>query len=158
MALEMVTFVVPDYQDGLDFFVGHLGWRVSEDVEATANDGSTKRWVVVEAADGGPKVLLARAANALQRASVGRQTTGRVGFFLRVLDFDETLGRLRTANLEIVGDPRTEPYGRVVVFRDPFGNLWDLLGPLQLTSTPECVDRDSAQDEQGLGAAQAITQ
>ena len=58
---------------------------------------------------------------------VGRQFAGRVGLFLRVDDFPGTLTRLRAAGVEILGEPRQESYGQVVVFRDPFGNKWDLL-------------------------------
>ena len=64
-----------------------------------------------------------------QRAATGEQFAGRVGLFLRVDDFDAALARLRSAGVELVTEPRTEAYGRVVVFRDIAGNRWDLLGP-----------------------------
>jgi predicted enzyme related to lactoylglutathione lyase len=72
--------------------------------------------------------VLARADGDEQSALVGRQFAGRVGLFLRVEDFDGTLDRLREAGCEVVRPVREEAYGRVCVFRDPWGNLWDLLG------------------------------
>ncbi|RGC67797.1 Glyoxalase-like domain protein [Micromonospora sp. MW-13] len=74
-------------------------------------------------------LLLARADGERQEAAVGDQTAGRVGFFLRVDDFESTHRRLVDAGVEFVKPPRTEPYGRVAVFRDIAGNPWDLLGP-----------------------------
>jgi len=74
-------------------------------------------------------LLLAQADGPDQVAVVGNQTGGRVGFFLRVDDFDATLARMVSAQVELVSEPRTEPYGQVVVFRDLVGNRWDLLGP-----------------------------
>ena len=74
-------------------------------------------------------VLLARADGDDQAAVVGRQVAGRVGFFLRVDDFDAAFGRMAAAGVEFVGPPRTEAYGRVAVFLDVAGNRWDLIGP-----------------------------
>jgi predicted enzyme related to lactoylglutathione lyase len=78
---------------------------------------------------GGTGVLLARADGPEQRAIVGGQVAGRVGFFLRVDDFEGTHRRLAAAGVRFVGEPRDEPYGRVAVFLDVVGNRWDLLGP-----------------------------
>ena len=64
-----------------------------------------------------------------QAAVVGKQVAGRVGFFLHVDDFDEACRRITAAGVEFVRPPRTEPYGRVTVFRDIAGNSWDLIGP-----------------------------
>ena len=65
----------------------------------------------------------------MQSAVVGNQLAGRVGFFLRVDDFDAALARMTAAGVEFLGEPRSEVYGRVVVFKDIAGNSWDLLGP-----------------------------
>ncbi|GAB3811889.1 hypothetical protein GCM10027605_52710 [Micromonospora zhanjiangensis] len=78
---------------------------------------------------GGTGLLLARADGERQEAAVGAQTGGRVGFFLRVDDFDATHRRMLDAGVEFVRPPRSEPYGKVAVFRDLAGNSWDLLGP-----------------------------
>ena len=75
------------------------------------------------------RFLLARADRDEQRAVVGQQFAGRVGFFLRVDDFDAAYERMQRASVEMVAAPRTEPYGRVVVFKDIAGNRWNLLGP-----------------------------
>lgn len=127
--IDLVTIVVDDYDDAVRFFVEALGFELAEDSPSTTNDGRPKRWVVVRPPDGGTGLLLARADGDLQAAAVGNQTGGRVGFFLRVDDFDVALARLIGAGAEILGEPRTEAYGRVVVFRDVAGNRWDLLGP-----------------------------
>ncbi len=126
--LQRVAVVVDDYDEAIDFFVGALDFELVEDSPALTNDGRAKRWVVVRPADGGPGLVLARADSEEQRATAGRQFGGRVGLFLRVADFEATLDRIRVAGCEVVRPVRDEPYGRVCVFRDPWGNAWDLLG------------------------------
>jgi catechol 2,3-dioxygenase-like lactoylglutathione lyase family enzyme len=127
--LDLVTIVVDEYDPAIAFFVGALGFDLVEDSPATTNDGRPKRWVVVRPPGGGTGVLLARAHGVDQRAIVGGQAAGRVGFFLRVDDFEATHRRLAAAGVRFVGEPRDEPYGRVAVFLDIAGNRWDLLGP-----------------------------
>ncbi|MDR7274651.1 catechol 2,3-dioxygenase-like lactoylglutathione lyase family enzyme [Catenuloplanes atrovinosus] len=121
--------MVSDYDEAIRFFVEVLGFALVEDSPSVTNDGRAKRWVVVRPPSGGTGLLLAKADGAAQQAAVGNQTGGRVGFFLRVDDFDATLARLRAYGAEILGEPRHEEYGTVVVFRDLAGNRWDLLGP-----------------------------
>lgn len=127
--LDLVSLIVPDYDDAIRFFVDVLHFTLAEDRPSHTTDGREKRWVVVRPAGGGTGFVLARADGEVQRAAVGAQWAGRVGLFLRVEDFTETLGRLAHAGVVIENEPRHETYGRVVVFRDPFGNRWDLLGP-----------------------------
>jgi predicted enzyme related to lactoylglutathione lyase len=127
--LELVTVVVEEYDPAIDFFVKVLDFELVEDSPATTNDGRPKRWVVVRPRGASTGILLARADGSSQEAVVGKQVAGRVGFFLRVDDFDAALARISAANAEIVSPPRVEPYGRMVVFRDISGNRWDLLGP-----------------------------
>jgi predicted enzyme related to lactoylglutathione lyase len=105
-----------------------VGFELIEDSPATTNDGRQKRWVVVRPPGATTGILLARADGSHQRDAVGNQVAGRVGFFLRVEDFDEAYSRMAAAGVEFTSQPRTEPYGRVAVFRDIAGNLWDLLG------------------------------
>lgn len=128
MRLDLVTVVVEDYGAAIAFFVDALGFELAEDSPATTNDGRPKRWVVVRPPGGGTGVLLARADGAEQTAAVGRQAAGRVGFFLRVDDFDAAHARMSAAGVRFVTEPRIEPYGRVAVFLDVAGNRWDLLG------------------------------
>jgi catechol 2,3-dioxygenase-like lactoylglutathione lyase family enzyme len=127
--LEHVTVVVADYDAAIEFFVRALGFELVEDSPALTTDGRPKRWVVVRPPGAQTGVLLARADGEEQTAAVGRQFAGRVGLFLRVPDFDAAYERMRAAGVEFAGEPRTEPYGRVVVFVDIAGNRWDLLGP-----------------------------
>ena len=127
MHLDLVSVIVFDYDAAIDFFTRVLDFDVAEDSPSVTNDGRPKRWVVVRPPGGGTGLLLAKADGAEQVSAVGRQFAGRVGLFLRVDDFPGTLARLRGAGVEILGEPRQESYGQVVVFRDPFGNKWDLL-------------------------------
>ena len=126
--LQRVTIVVDEYAPAIEFFVDVLGFELVEDAASLTNDGREKRWVVVRPPEGETEILLARADGDDQAAIIGRQTAGRVGFFLHVDDFDASYARMQAAGVEFVGAPRSEPYGRVVVFVDIAGNRWDLLG------------------------------
>lgn len=130
MHLDLATYVVRDYDEAIAFFTDVLGFELAEDEPSLTNDGRPKRWVVVRPPGGGTGLLLARADGPEQEQVVGRQAAGRVTFFLRVDDFDRVRDRLVTAGVEFVGDVRRETYGRLQVFRDLYGNSWDLLGPL----------------------------
>ena len=129
MQLDLVTIVVDDYDPAIAFFVDKLGFDLVEDSPALTNDGRPKRWVVVRPPGAATGLLLARADGPTQAGVVGRQVAGRVGFFLQVDDVDATHARLVAAGVEFTKPPRSEPYGRVAVFVDVAGNLWDLLGP-----------------------------
>lgn len=131
MRLDKITVVVDDYDRAIEFFTGVLGFELAEDSPSLTNDGRRKRWVVVRPPGAETGILLARADGGRQAAAVGNQTGGRVGFFLHVDDFDATYRRLSAAGVEFAGAPRTEPYGRVVVFADLYGNRWDLIGPAE---------------------------
>ncbi|MEM7094810.1 MAG: VOC family protein [Actinomycetota bacterium] len=129
MQLGLVTLVVDDYDEAIAFFVDALGFELVEDSPSVANDGTPKRWVVVRPGGEGTGLLLAQASTDEQRDRVGDQTGGRVGFFLQVDDFAAQYERMDAAGVEFLEEPRHEPYGTVVVFRDLAGNTWDLLGP-----------------------------
>ena len=126
--LELVAIVVEEYDPAIAFFVHALGFDLVEDSPAVTNDGRPKRWVVVRPPGAHTGILLARADGEAQRAIVGSQTAGRVGFFLRVADFDAAYERMAAAGVEFLSAPRTEAYGRVAVFVDIAGHNWDLLG------------------------------
>ncbi len=122
--LALTTLVVPDYDEGIAFCVGALGFDLIED----SDRGDGKRWVVVGGRDGG-RLLLAKAATPEQSAAIGKQTGGRVGFFAHTDDFTGTRARLTAAGVNFQEEPRRESYGTVAVFSDPFGNRWDLIEP-----------------------------
>jgi len=126
--IDLVAIVVDDYDAAIAFYVDVLGFELAEDSPAQTNDGRPKRWVVVRPPGARTGLLLAQADGAEQAAVVGRQFAGRVGLFLRVDDFDAAYARMRAAGVRFHGEPRAEPYGRVVVFEDVAGNRWDLLG------------------------------
>ena len=127
--LELVALLVDDYDAAIRFFVDALGFELVEDSPSLTNDGRPKRWVVVRPPGAQTGVLLARADGEDQQAVVGQQAAGRVGFFLRVEDFDAAYARMVAAGVQFVTAPRDEAYGRVAVFTDIAGNKWDLLGP-----------------------------
>ena len=122
--LAAVALLVPDYDEAIAFFTGTLGFRLAADEPQGA-----KRWVVVEPPGGGSSLVLA-VPGGEDRSAIGRQAGGRVGFFLHVDDFDAARARMIAAGVRFEEEPRSEPYGRVAVWRDPWGNRWDLLGPL----------------------------
>jgi len=126
--LQLVTIIVDDYDEAIGFFTDALGFELVGDSPSLTNDGRPKRWVVVRPPNAETGILLAQADGERQAAAVGDQHAGRVGFFLRVDDFAAAYERMHAAGVEFRGEPRSEPYGRVVVFRDIAGNLWDLLG------------------------------
>lgn len=127
--LDLVALVVREYDPAIDFFVNVLRFTLAEDIPSVTNDGRPKRWVVVRPPGGGTGILLARADGDRQAAVVGEQFAGRVGFFLRVEDFESTHAHMLAAGVRFVSPARTEPYGQVAVFLDCEGNRWDLLGP-----------------------------
>ncbi len=129
--LQLVTLLVPEYDAAIDHYVGALGFELVEDTDR----GEGRRWVVVRPAGGGAGLVLARASTPEQVAAIGNQTGGRVGFFWHVDDFAATHARLVSAGVELLEEPRHESYGSVVVFRDGFGNRWDLMAPAAATSS-----------------------
>lgn len=121
--LFLVTLVVRDYDEAIDWFVRALDFELVEDTP----QGGGKRWVVVRG-DGGASLLLARAADAAQEAAIGNQTGGRVGFFLETPDFGRRHARMVERGVRFVRGPVVEAYGTVAVFEDICGNRWDLIG------------------------------
>jgi catechol 2,3-dioxygenase-like lactoylglutathione lyase family enzyme len=120
------TVTVRDYDEALAFYVGVLGFELLED---TALSGG-KRWVRVRPAGStGAAILLARAVDDAQRASVGRQTGGRVFVFLDTDDLARDHARLVERGVKFVRAPSVESYGTVAVFEDLYGNLFDLIEP-----------------------------
>jgi len=91
MQIELITIVVPDYDEAIDFFVNVLGFTLAEDAPSLTNGGEPKRWVVVRPPNGVTGLLLSQADGNEQASVIGNQTGGRVGFFLRVDDFATTI-------------------------------------------------------------------
>ena len=130
--LATVALLVRDYDEAIAFFTGALRFRLVEDTPR--QDG--KRWVVV-APDSGAALLLARAADAAQRACVGAQGGGRVFLFLETDDFAGEREHMQRHGVRFVEAPRQEPYGTVAVFLDLYGNRWDLIEPAGEAGNPE---------------------
>lgn len=129
--IAAVTLVVDSYDNAIAFFRSALGFELLEDRPL----GGGKRWVRVAPSGAGTSLLLAEAKGSEQQAVIGRQAGGRVFLFLETDDLDLDLARLRAHGATIEAPPREEPYGRVVVFRDRWGNRWDLIEP----SAPSAV-------------------
>jgi len=125
--ISAVTLLVRDYDEAIAFYVGKLGFRLVEDTTLSA----AKRWVVI-APQGSDEtgLLLAKADSADQSAAIGNQAGGRVFLILKTDNFDRDYASFQQAGIEFLEEPRLEAYGKVVVFRDAFGNKWDLIEPL----------------------------
>lgn len=122
--LAHIALVVDDYDRAIQYYTSVLGFKLLED-EALSE---TKRWVLVSPGDGSCQLLLAKAATEVQQQAIGNQSGGRVFLFLHTDSFDEDHARLLQNSVEIVRGPEQMPYGKVLVFRDMYGNLWDLIG------------------------------
>ncbi|MEO1251387.1 MAG: VOC family protein [Pseudomonadota bacterium] len=120
-----VTLLVRDCDEAAKWFCSRLGFSVKSDEKLAAG----KRWLVLDAG-GGADLVLARAVNDEQRAAIGRQAGGRVGFFLKTEDFERDVAKYADAGVQLLERPRSEPYGKVVQFADLYGNKWDLIEPI----------------------------
>lgn len=125
LRFHLATLVVDDYDDAIAFFVGTLGFALTEDTDL----GGGKRWVVVRPDPSGTGLLLAQADGARQAAAVGAQAGGRVSFFLYTDDLDRDVELWTARGVRFIDPPRTEEYGKVTVFLDLYGNPWDLIQP-----------------------------
>ena len=121
--LGMIALVVDDYDSAIAHYVKDLGFTLLEDTVMTPE----KRWVVIAPSTEGAKILLAKAANEQQKAAIGNSTGGRVGFFMYTTNFVETYESYKSKGIEFIEQPRQEAYGQVVVFKDKYGNKWNLI-------------------------------
>lgn len=127
--LAHITLIVRDYDEALAFYIGKLGFTLVEDSYQPEQD---KRWVTIRppgAPDGAATLLLARAATPEQEAAIGNQAAGRVFLFLATDDFARDHAAFAAAGVRFVRPPAVQPYGKVAVFEDLYGNRWDLIGP-----------------------------
>jgi uncharacterized glyoxalase superfamily protein PhnB len=124
--LGMIAIVVDEYDSAISHYVNDLGFKLVEDTALSTE----KRWVVVAPSVNGARILLAKASNEEQRAAIGNSTGGRVGFFLYTTDFNQTFESYKSKGIEFTEIPRQEAYGQVVVFKDKYGNKWDLIEQL----------------------------
>ncbi len=123
ITLGMITIVVDNYDAAISHYVDDLGFELIEDTVLTPE----KRWVVVAPSHEGAKILLAKAVNESQKAAIGNSTGGRVAFFMYTNNFNETYKAYSSRGIEFIESPRQEAYGQVVVFKDKYGNKWDLI-------------------------------
>lgn len=124
-SLALIAIVVRDYDEAIKFYTETLGFTLIDDSYQPEQD---KRWVVVRpAGDSQTSILLARAADAHQEKYIGDQSGGRVFLFLQTDDFWRDYETYKSRGVEFVRPPKEEPYGTVAVFKDLYGNLWDLI-------------------------------
>ena len=124
--IHCISLVVRDYDEAIDFYIRRLGFQLVEDTPV----GDFKRWVVIKPpGPQGPGILLARASSEEQHRRVGNQTGGKVLLVVHTDDLDADVDRLRNNGVSIVRGPVKEAWGKVVVFADLYGNLWDLVQP-----------------------------
>ena len=124
--LVHVSVLIDDYDDAIEFYTQKLGFDLISDVRLS----ETKRWVLVKPkGQGDGSILLAKADGESQKTFVGNQTGGRVFLFMTTDNFDRDFMNLKRHNIKIVREPSDEPYGRVAVFEDLYGNKWDLIEP-----------------------------
>ena len=120
-----IALVVDDYDDAIDFYVNKLKFELIED---TYQPEQKKRWVVVAPPNScGTTLLLAKASKPLQRDFIGNQSGGRVFLFLNTDNFWRDYERMVSIGIEFIREPQQQDYGTVAVFKDLYGNLWDLL-------------------------------
>ena len=126
-AIALVSLVVREYDEAIAFYVGTLGFTLVEDTYIKEQD---KRWVVVAPPGStGAQLLLARGVGEAQSSRIGNQTGGRVFLFLHTDDFWRDFEAYKARGVVFVREPKQESYGMVAVFKDLYGNLWDLLQP-----------------------------
>ena len=121
--VALFSLLVPDYDEALAFFTDVLNFDCREDSDL----GGGKRWVRIAPPGAETEILLARAVGPEQTAAIGSQGGGRVWLFLETDDFDKEYNHMRKAGVAFDTAPRDEPYGRVAVWTDPWGNRWDLI-------------------------------
>ncbi len=122
--LSLVSLLVDDYDTAIAHYTGALGFELLEDTDR----GGGKRWVRVAPRGGaGCSLLLAKAGDEAQRARIGDQHGGRVGFFLQTEDFWRDYRAMQANGVQFMEAPRQETYATAAVFRDHYGNRWDLL-------------------------------
>jgi len=123
LSLGMITIVVDEYDVAISHYVNDLGFTLVEDTVLTPE----KRWVVVSPGSSGAHLLLAKASGDTQTAAIGNSTGGRVAFFLYTDNFTQTFESYLASGVEFTESPRSEAFGQVVVFKDRYGNKWDLI-------------------------------
>jgi len=127
LTMGAMTLVVRDYDEAIAYFTNALRFTLLEDTPL----GNGKRWVrVAPGGSSGFALLLARAVTPEQESRIGNQTGGRVFLFLYTDHFEDDYGHMRASGVEFTEEPRQEAFGRVVVFRDLYGNKWDLIESL----------------------------
>lgn len=129
--INQITLVVKDYDEAIAFYTQKLHFDLIEDTVLS----ETKRWVVVAPKNSQCRLLLAKAANEEQLKSVGNQTGGRVFLFLNTDNLERERQNLIENKVNIIREPKQENYGKVLVFEDFYGNLWDLIEPVEKTNS-----------------------
>ena len=124
--IAQIALVVADYDEAINFYTHKLNFKLIEDTVLSA----AKRWVIVAPENSECRLLLAKAASEEQKTRIGNQTGGRVFLFLHTDNFERDYNDYKSKGIEFVRPPSRESYGTVAVFKDLYGNLWDLIEPV----------------------------
>lgn len=125
--IAQISLLVKDYDEAIHFYIEKLNFQIMEDTKLS----ETKRWLVIAPrGNSSCNLLLAKASGEEQISRIGNQTGGRVFLFLYTDDIDRDYKNLKENAVDIKKEPRIEPYGKVMVFSDLYGNLWDLIEPI----------------------------
>lgn len=125
--LGQITLLVKDYDEAISYYTQVLNFELLEDTQLS----ETKRWVRVSPPGSSCHLLLAKAVNENQKAQIGCQAGGRVFLFLYTDDFYRDYKNYRSKGVEFIREPTQESFGIVSVFKDLYGNLWDLIEPIE---------------------------
>jgi catechol 2,3-dioxygenase-like lactoylglutathione lyase family enzyme len=124
-----ITLLVKEYEESIDFYTRTLEFKLKEDTHLS----ETKRWVVITPpGTEATSLILAKASGKNQIAAIGNQAGGRVFLFLHTDDFRRDYERMKERGVEFIESPRKEAYGTVIVFKDLYGNKWDLIEPINI--------------------------
>lgn len=138
--ISQFALVVRDYDEAISFYTEKLGFDLLEDTVLSEE----KRWVVIRPkGSSGCAILLAKAKNKTQAFHIGNHTGGRVSFFLFTDDLDRDFKNLNHHSIEIIRQPSSNEYGKVLVFADLYGNLWDLIEPTEKNTLYDIVSKGS---------------
>ena len=125
MQISAINLLVKDYQEAADYYVNKLGFTITDDI-STADH----RWLTLSPNESSPlKLIMHKAENDLQLATVGKQAGDAVLAILQTDNFQQKYTEMQTQGVEFCEQPRIEPYGTVVIFKDLYGNRWDLIEP-----------------------------
>lgn len=127
--IKHIALIVADYDDAIEFYTQKLNFNLIEDTQVSEQ----KRWILV-----GPKgssdfsLLISKASNDIEKKAIGNQSGGKVFLIMHTDNIDRDYYQYKKEGVEFIQDPKQQPYGKVAIFKDLYGNLWDLIEPINI--------------------------